>query len=445
MNKIFPVLVIILFLFSCINVFAQLDPKLTEVWSPVPEIVDPGEHEKAPSDALILFDGSNLNEWTTDNGEEPQWNIENGILTILPGTGSIKTKRNFADCQLHLEWRCPSESKGAEQNRGNSGVFFQERYEVQILDSYNNPTYANGQAASVYKQHMPMVNSSKKPGEWQTYDIVYTAPRFNVDSTLKTPAYVTVFHNGIIVQNHVEIKGETVFTGQAKYKKHNFQLPLILQNHECPVSFKNIWIREINVIKLFNQDNLQGWYTYLDSIGKNNDPENNFTVENNTLRIDGKQLGYMGTEKSYSNYYLKAVFKWGDHRYPPRENMKRDNGILYHFAEGEKDKVWPKCIECQIQEGDCGDYWCVDGTTADSPNKSEIGWNMKHIIRTENFENPKGEWNTIEVICNGNESEHYVNGHLVNWATSISVSAGKILLQSEYAETYYKSIELIPY
>ncbi|MFI1772322.1 3-keto-disaccharide hydrolase [Thalassobellus citreus] len=436
---------ITLCLFTWNSVYSQLDPKLTETWSPAPKTVTPGDNQKAPSDAIILFDGSNLDEWTSETGEKPAWNIENNILTILPGSDSIKTKRKFADCQLHLEWRTPTEIKGKGQNRGNSGVYFQEKYEVQILDSYDNTTYSNGQAGAIYKQHIPKVNASKKPGTWQTYDIIYTAPRFNMDSTLKTPAYITVLHNGIIIQNHVEIKGDAVYTGQPTYKKHNFQLPLLLQDHGCPVSFRNIWIRETNVIKLFNQENLEGWYTYLDSIGINKDPEHNFSVKNNLLRIEGKQLGYIGTEKSYSNYYLKAVFKWGDKRYPPRENMKRDNGILYHFAKGEKDKIWPKSIECQIQEGDCGDYWCVDGTTADSPNKSEISWNMKHIIRTENFENPKGEWNTIEVICNGNESEHYVNGHLVNWATSLSESEGKILLQSEYAETYYKSIELIPY
>ena len=398
-------------------IYSQLDPKLTEAWEPSPEMVIPGDNHNAPSDAFILFDGSNLSEWTNEKGAEPEWNIADGILTIKPGSGSIKTRKKFADCQLHLEWRTPTDIVDAGQDRGNSGIYFQEKYEVQILDSYNNPTYSNGQAGSVYKQHIPMVNSSKKPGEWQIYDVIFTAPRFNVDSTLKTPAYITVLHNSIIVQNHVKLKGKVVNDGQPTYKKHNLQLPILLQEHGCPVSFRNIWIREINVIRLFNQENLHGWYTYLDSLGINNDPENIFSVEKNILRIDGKRLGYICTEKSYSNYYLKVVFKWGEKRYPPRENDKRDSGILYHFAEGEKDKIWPKSIECQVQEGDCGDYWCV-GTTVDSPNKSEIAWKMKHIFRTENFEHPRGEWNTIEVICNDNESEHYVNGHLVNSATS---------------------------
>jgi len=426
------------------NMYSQNNPTLTEVWNPVPEIVVPGYNNKAPSDAIILFDGTNLDEWTNEKGEQPGWDINNGILTIKPGSGSIKTKSKFADCQLHIEWRAPSEIQGEGQGRGNSGVYIQERYEVQILDSYNNSTYSNGQAGSIYKQHIPLVNASRKPGEWQTYDIVYTAPRFNNDGFLKTPAFITVLQNGILIQNHVEIKGSSVYTGQPKYEKHSFKEPLLLQEHGNPVSFRNIWIREINVAKLFNQNDTQGWYTFLDTLGKNNDPGKNFLVENNTLHINGKWFGYLSTEKSYSNYYLKVVFKWGEKRYPPREHDKRDSGILYHFKIGEQDVVWPKSIECQVQEGDCGDYWCV-GTMVDSPNKFETAWDMKHIFRSENFENPTGEWNTIEIICNGNQSEHYVNGHLVNSGTNTSVSEGRILLQSEGAEVYYKSVELIQY
>jgi Domain of Unknown Function (DUF1080) len=436
--------VFFLFLLTFYHIYAQGDPKLTEVWSPVPENVGPGNNTKAPSDAVILFDGSNLNEWTNEKGERAGWVINKGILTVKPGSGSIKTIRKFADCQLHLEWRSPSKIEGEGQGRGNSGVYLQERYEVQILDSYENPTYPNGQAGSIYKQSIPLVNASRKPGEWQTYDIIYTAPRFNVEGSLKTPAYITVLQNSILIQNHTEIKGSTVYIGQPKYEKHAFKESLLLQEHGNPVSFRNIWIREINVSKLFNQKDTQGWYTYLDTLGKNNDTGKNFTVENNLLHIKGRWFGYLSTEKSYSNYYLKVVFKWGKYKYPPRENDKRDSGILYHFNLSEKDVVWPKSIECQVQEGDCGDYWCV-GTMVDSPNKSETKWGMKHILRSENFENPTGEWNTMEIICNGNQSEHYVNGHLVNSGTNLSVTEGKILLQSEGSEVYYKSVELIPY
>jgi hypothetical protein len=265
-----------------------------------------------------------------------------------------------------------------------------------------------------------------------------------VDSSLKSPAYVTVLHNGIVIQNHVELKGITAYIGNPKYSKHAFKESLLLQDHGNPVSYRNIWIREINVTKLFNQSDTKGWYTYLDSLGKNNDAGKNFKVENGLLHIQGKYFGYLSTEKSYSNYYLKVVFKWGEKKYPPREKDKRDSGILYHFRSGEKDTVWPKSLECQVQEGDCGDYWCI-GTMVDSPNKYEIAWGMKRIFRSADFENPTGEWNTIEVICNGNQSEHYVNGHMVNSAINTSVSEGKILLQSEGAEIYYKSVEMIPY
>ena len=207
----------------------------------------------------------------------------------------------------------------------------------------------------------------------------------------------------------------------------------------------DVWIRELGVHSLLNGTDTQGWYSYLDKLGKNNDPEGNFKIEHGLLHIEGKNFGYLATEQTYANYYLKVVFKWGQHQYAPRATGKRDSGILYHFADGIPDKVWPKSIECQVQEGDCGDYWCVDGATTETPNPFLIEWNMKHIPRTENFEHPDGEWNTIEIICNGSQTEHYVNGHLVNSGTNANVTAGKILLQSEGAEVYYKSAELIAY
>jgi len=420
------------------------DPAATEIWSPVPAVVTPGTATTAPSDAIVLFDGTSLDAWTSDKGAPAGWTVEDGVLTIKPGSGSIVTKQAFADCQLHLEWRSPAAVTGEGQNRGNSGVYLQNRYEVQILDSYNNPTYVNGQAASVYKQHIPQINASRAPGEWQTYDIVFSAPRFNNDGTVRTPAYVTVLHNGVLVQNHVEIKGTSSWIGQPKYEKHAFKQPLSLQDHGSPVSFRNIWIRELHTRQLLNGRDLTGWYSFLEKSGKNSDPEGNFKVEDGLLHIAGKHFGYVATEESFSNYYLKAVFKWGEHRYAPRETARRDSGILYHFGAAETDVVWPKSIECQVQEEDCGDFWCV-GTMVESPNPWKTEWGMKHITRTTNFENPHGKWNVIEIVCNGDQIEHYVNGHLVNSATKASVSSGKILLQSEGAEVFYKSVEIIPY
>ena len=424
---------------------AQDDPKLTEVWTPVPPTVTAGLNQAPPSDAIVLFDGKALDSWQAEKGGPPGWTVADGILTIKPGSGSIATRQSFADCQLHLEWRTPAVVTGESQGRGNSGVFLQGRYEVQILDSYNNPTYVNGQAGAVYKQHIPQVNVSRPPGEWQSYDIVYTAPRFNNDGSVKTPAFVTVLQNGVLVQNHAEIKGATSHRGQPKYEKHPFQQPLVLQEHRNPVSFRNIWIRELGVNHLLNGTDTTGWYSYLDKLGKNQDPEGNFKIEQGLLHVEGKNFGYLATEQSYANYYLKVVFKWGQHQYAPRATGKRDSGILYHFAAGVPDKIWPRSFECQVQEGDCGDYWCVDGASLDSANPSAIEWNMKRIPRTADFEHPSGEWNTIEIICNGGQSEHYVNGHLVNAGTNANVNAGKILLQSEGAEIFFKSADLISY
>jgi len=295
MKKIFVLLVLII----TSEFFAQDDPRATEVWNPVPPVVTPGKNGAAPSDAIILFDGKNLDEWTNEKGEVAGWSIHDGIVSVKPGSGYIYTKKQFADCQLHIEWRTPSEIKGEGQGRGNSGVFLQNRYELQVLDSYNNPTYSNGQAGSIYKQHIPLVNSSRKPGEWQTFDIIFTAPRFNVDSSLKTPAFITVLQNGVLIQNHVELKGSTQYIGKPKYEKHPFKQPISLQDHGNPVSFRNIWVRELNTQKLFNGSDTKGWYTYLDSLGKNNDPDKIFKVENGLISVAGKDFGYLCTEKSY--------------------------------------------------------------------------------------------------------------------------------------------------
>ena len=166
-------------------------------------------------------------------------------MTVKPGTGSISTAAGFGDVQLHVEWRTPTEIAGESQGRGNSGVFLMERYEVQVLDSYENRTYSNGQAASIYKQHMPLVNASRAPGEWQTYNILFMAPRFGSNGSLERPARMTVLHNGVMVQNHVEIEGPTVFRGSPRYEAHAPKAPIQLQDHRNFVSYRNIWVREL--------------------------------------------------------------------------------------------------------------------------------------------------------------------------------------------------------
>lgn len=220
-------------------------PEETEVWEPEPKVITAPGWGKAPSDAIILFDGKNLSEWvSTKDGGAAKWEVKDGVFTVVPGTGDIMTKRTFGDFQLHLEWRSPDEPTRKGQDKGNSGVFLQGRYEVQILNSYENRTYSNGQAASIYKQHIPLVNATSKPGDWNTYDIIYTAPRFRPNGSLERPAYVTVIHNGVVVQNHVEIHGTTEYIGAPKYIAHG-KGPIILQDHSNPVSFRNIWIREM--------------------------------------------------------------------------------------------------------------------------------------------------------------------------------------------------------
>jgi hypothetical protein len=221
------------------------EPVLTEVWEPVPAKVTPGKGTAPPSDAVILFDGTDLSKWEGAEGVAAGWKVEGGILTVVPGSGSIQTRQSFGDIQLHVEWRAPFDVVGKGQDHGNSGIFLQNRYEIQVLDCYDNVTYSNGQTASVYKQYIPLVNACLPTGEWQVYDIIYMAPRFNENGTLFAPATVTVLHNGILVQNHVEIKGTIQFIGLPEYEPHDLKQPLMLQDHGNPVSFRNIWLREL--------------------------------------------------------------------------------------------------------------------------------------------------------------------------------------------------------
>lgn len=230
-------------------------PKETEVWEPVPPLVTPGAAgTAAPSDAVILFDGTDLDQWVSTKDKSPAgWTVAAGVITVKKSAGNIETKRSFKNYQLHLEWQIPPGITGNDQARGNSGLFLASTgngdggYELQILDSYNNKTYVNGQAGSIYKQGIPLANAMRKPGEWQTYDVVWTAPTFNADGTMKTPAYVTALHNGVLVQNHFELKGETAYIGKPEYRKYD-SAPIKLQAHGDPspaISFRNIWIREL--------------------------------------------------------------------------------------------------------------------------------------------------------------------------------------------------------
>lgn len=224
-------------------------PEATEIWEPKPKIVTPGIGTAPPSDAIVLFDGSSMNKWEMAKDKSAaNWILDKGVMTAKPGSGALQTKQKFGDCQLHIEFRIPTDAKNSadRNNAGNSGVFLQERYEVQIFNSYNNetPLYANGQTGSIYKQVIPLVNASRKPGDWDVFDIYYTAPRFRDNGSIEKPAFITLVHNGVLTLNHFEIQGTIEYIGIPKYELHD-KASVLLQEHGSAVSFRNIWIREI--------------------------------------------------------------------------------------------------------------------------------------------------------------------------------------------------------
>jgi Domain of Unknown Function (DUF1080) len=221
------------------------DPSVTEIWEPKPKKITPGVVPgEPPSDALILFDGKDLSQWTTTDGAPAKWEVKDGSVTVTKGLGAIRTKQKFNDYQLHIEWRAPAVVSGEGQGRGNSGIFQQERYELQVLDSYESVTYSNGQAGSIYKQTMPLVNATRKPGEWQVYDVIYTGPRFGENGNVITPARITVLHNGVLIQNNTTIWGPTQYRGSTSYVMHG-KASIELQDHGNAVSYRNIWVREL--------------------------------------------------------------------------------------------------------------------------------------------------------------------------------------------------------
>ncbi len=272
--------IVITILCTCVSMFAQEGTELdwdelqktkpwhkSEVWDPIPEKVTPGILNSPPSDAIVLFDGTDLSAWQHpkfDYGArmdqvaaildqkinhpeftDPGWIVKDGAMIVEPGTGAIETKRAFGDVQLHVEWLAPVDPGKKDQGYSNSGIFLMGLYEVQVLNSYENKTYSNGQAGSLYKQSIPLVNASRPPGEWQAYDIVFNAPKFTDDGTVEKPASITVFHNGVLIQNNFELKGPCVYIGEPYYIMHPAKMPLLLQDHSDKVRYRNIWIREL--------------------------------------------------------------------------------------------------------------------------------------------------------------------------------------------------------
>jgi hypothetical protein len=250
--------VVAIFLLAATPALAQA-PKDPEGWAqhdlsrPQPTVVDPGTGVppeapgKPPADAVVLFGGRDLSAWkSSKNGKEAPWKVENGYFEVAKKTGGIETKERFGDVQLHIEWMTPDPPKGDSQDRGNSGVFFGgDRYEIQVLDSYGNETYPDGQAGSLYGQYPPLVNASRPPGLWQAYDIVFEMPRFDPAGKLLKPARATVFHNGVLVQHAMELIGPTTNKVRTPYSAHAEKLPISLQDHDHPVRFRNVWVREL--------------------------------------------------------------------------------------------------------------------------------------------------------------------------------------------------------
>lgn len=225
--------------------------RVHDIDRPHPRVVTPGtastpdQPGRAPSDAVVLFDGKDLSAWSEQGtGKAAQWKVDKGYMEVVPGTGSIVSREKFGDCQIHVEWASPGQVQRASQGRGNSGVLIMSRYEIQVLDSYDNLTYADGQASAIYGQWPPLVNASRPPGEWQTYDIVFEAPRFEGDKLVK-PAYATIFHNGVLVHNHKELMGPVRHRALTRYEPHGAEEPLLLQNHSNPVRYRSVWVRRI--------------------------------------------------------------------------------------------------------------------------------------------------------------------------------------------------------
>jgi hypothetical protein len=259
LNKIFMTTALVACGLNMANAQEKTKPEETEVYTPVPKIVQgTGVFTAPPSDAVVLFDGKDLSKWVmTDDREKPaSWTVANNVFTVKKGKGggNIETKQSFGNYQLHIEWQVPANIEGKGQGRGNSGLFLASigkgdaGYELQVLDSYKNDTYTNGQAASIYKQLVPLANPTNKPGEWNSYDVIWTAPTFSDDKSVKTPARVTVLFNGVLVQDNAELKGPTQYIGDPAYRQAHGPAPIKLQSHgdpSAPLSFRNIWVREL--------------------------------------------------------------------------------------------------------------------------------------------------------------------------------------------------------
>jgi hypothetical protein len=320
------------------SVFDWPQHQWTRPRPPVVSPAEPGTQEKPgrpPSDATVLFHGESLDAWASMDGSAPRWVIRDGVLECAQGSGYIRTLQAFGDCQLHVEWAAPYPPSGSSQGRGNSGVFLMGLYEVQVLDSYDNITYADGQAAAVYGQHPPLVNASRPPGQWQTYDIVFTRPRFAADGSVVSPARFTVFHNGVLVQNNVELVGPTGWLKRDPYRPHPDKLPLSLQDHGNPVRYRNIWIRELGedaqrpefVFSAATLDRLTGHYRVDDGLTIRVTRPGDLLKA--TISYPGRSMEFPLHARSRTRFYMRSFD--GEITFQTNDDGVAD-GLIFHIG-----------------------------------------------------------------------------------------------------------------
>lgn len=463
--KKFKGLLNIIFIFNCLVGWTQervyLKDRIHDETREKPVRVIPGKGTTTapPSDAIILFDGSNLNAWKTSNFKI----IDSSYL--VAGAGGLTSKQPFGDMQMHIEWRVNDSLKVNGQKGGNSGIYIMGKYEVQMLESFVNETYADGQAGAVYGQYPPLVNAATPQGNWNSYDIVFKAPVFE-KGKIKEKARLTLLHNGVLVQNNQVYEGPTLHKKVTSYSEvHSEKAPIYIQYHNDPIEFKNIWVREITEQKqlekvVWTNPFPVGELNKTYSTSEKENPEGNklFEVKENSIEVlynwigQKAPFGIITTNKEYGYYNLELEYKWGERKFEPRLEAKRDAGICFHI-QGEKI-VWPVSLECQIQEGDTGDLWVIKGpkvTVIEGDGKEKVlDSKIKAYFQNVKYKNYEIEgWNMVKLEVRGSESaKFYVNGHLVNEIKNLfdvngnPLTKGSISLQAEGAEITYRNVRI---
>jgi hypothetical protein len=465
-NHIFRQVYIVIFLFGitfCVSAQKRvyLKDRIHDLNREKPERVIPGESMTSapPSDAIILFDGSNLDAWDSKNFTLTD------RKTMVAGKGGLRSKESFGDMQMHIEWKVNDSLMPNGQKGANSGIFIMGRYEVQVLESFVNETYADGQAGAVYGQYPPLVNASRPQGNWNSYDIIFKAPVYE-NGRVKEKAILTLLHNGVVVQNNQVYEGATKHKVVTSYPEiHPEEAPIFIQFHGDPIEFRNIWVRTldekkqsevVNWVNPFVKEGLGIDYVFSHEntvLGKKH-----FEVKDHSIEVLYDWVGneapfaMITTKKQYSYYNLELEYKWGERKFAPRLEAKRDAGILFHIKEGIKP--WPTSLECQVQEHDTGDLWVIKGPKVTviekDGNEKVLDSKVKPFSDNRKYTDYEVEgWNAVRVEVRGAESARfYVNGHLVNEikdftsADGTPLDKGSISLQAEGAELTYRNVRI---